>query len=121
MLGFRRPFPLVTALVLVPAAFAFHLHLLKSSPGHREVVTTPTREIRLWFSEKPEVAVSTIALLRSDSSVVSIGKVTGTDDSLSLKAPIPAALPMGSYIVKWRALSRDGHAVRGSFTFQQTK
>jgi copper resistance protein C len=121
MFGLRRAFSLVTALVLVPAGHALHLHLLKSSPKDGEDVTTPTREIRLWFSEKPETAVSTIMLLRSDSSVVSIGKVTGTDDSLSLKAPIPAYLPVGSYIVKWRALSRDGHAVRGSYTFQQTK
>lgn len=120
MSGFRRGY-LVTALFLLPAAFSFHLHLLKSSPAHREVVTTPTREIRLWFSEKPEVAVSSIMLLRADSSAVAIGKVTNTDDSLSLRAPIHEALPAGSYLVKWRALSRDGHAVRGSFTFQQTR
>ncbi|HEV8125161.1 MAG TPA: copper resistance CopC family protein [Gemmatimonadales bacterium] len=120
MLGFRRAL-LVSALALGPAAFTMHLHLLKSSPNAGEAVATPTREIRLWFSEKPEVAVSTITLLRADSSSVALGKVTGTDDSLSLKAPIPAKLPVGSYIVKWRALSRDGHAVRGSYTFQQAK
>jgi len=121
MFGHRRALSLVTGLALLPAALAMHLHLLKSSPKDGEAVTTPTREIRLWFSEKPEVTVSTITLLRSDSSVVSIGKVAGTEDTLSLKAPIPAALPVGSYMVKWRALSRDGHAVRGSYTFQQTK
>ena len=121
MFGFRRAFPLVTALFLVPAGFALHLHLVKSSPKDGEAVATPTREIRLWFSEKPEMAVSTITLLRSDSSAVAIGKVTSTEDSLSFKAVVPAALPVGSYLVRWRALSRDGHVVRGTYTFQQTK
>lgn len=121
MLGFRRAFPLAAALVLLPAAVAMHLHLLKSSPKDGEAVAAPTREIRLWFSEKPEAGVSSIVLLRSDSSAVAIGKVTATDDSLSIRASIPAALPAGSYTVKWRALSEDGHAVRGTYSFQQTK
>lgn len=121
MLGFRRALPLVTALVMVPAAFALHLHLVKSSPRDGEEVATPTREIRLWFSQQPEVTLSTITLLRSDSSVVAIEKATSTDDTLSFKAALRAALPVGSYIVRWRATSRDGHAVRGSYTFQQTK
>ena len=117
----RHAWPLALALVFAPAAFAMHLHLVKSSPNDREAVSTPTREIRLWFSQKPEIGLSTIALLRSDSSAVPLAKVAGTDDSLSVKAALSAPLAPGDYIVRWRALSKDGHAVRGSYTFQQTK
>jgi methionine-rich copper-binding protein CopC len=116
----RLAWPLVLALVLAPGA-AMHLRLVKSSPNDREVVTAPTREIRLWFSQKPDINLSTITLLRPDSSTVTLSKVSATDDTLSVKAALSAPLPAGSYIVRWRALSKDGHAVRGSYTFEQSK
>lgn len=118
MLSLRRAIPLM-ALALVPMGFAFHLHLVKASPNDGEIVTRPTSEIRLWFSQKPEVSVTTITLLRADSTAVPLGKVTTTDDSLSVKATLSAPLPEGSYLVRWRALSRDGHSVRGTYAFQQ--
>ena len=120
MMAFRRAIPLL-ALATLPAAFALHLRLVKASPNDGEVVTKPTQEIRLWFSQKPEVTLTTIGLLRSDSTTVTLDKVASTDDSLSVKARIPDSLPAGNYIVRWRTLSKDGHAVRGSYTFQQTK
>ena len=118
MLGLQRRFPLMVALALLPAMSVMHLRLVKASPNDGEVVTVPTHQIQLWFSQEPEVSLTTISLLRPDSSGVPIGKVTG-GDSLSVKATIPAALPAGTYIVRWRTLSKDGHAVRGSYLFQQ--
>lgn len=121
MSGMRRAMTMVSALALLPVGLALHLHLVKASPNDGEVVTRPTKEIRLWFSQKPEISLSTITLVRADSSAVAIGKVTGTDDSLSVKATLPDTLAEGEYMVRWKALSRDGHAVRGTYKFQQTQ
>ncbi|MEO8201071.1 MAG: copper resistance CopC family protein [Gemmatimonadota bacterium] len=117
-----KPFSRVTlgigALGLIlPAAFAMHLHLVKSTPGDSEVVTTVPTQVRLWFSQKPEAGLTTIRLLRPDSSAIALGKVARTDDSLSVSAPLSAGLVPGEYIVAWRTLSKDGHAVRGSYQF----
>jgi methionine-rich copper-binding protein CopC len=103
--------------VLLPAATALHLRLVRSAPRDGEVVTTLPTEIRLWFSQKPEVGLTTVKLLREDSSQVELGKVARTDDSTSVKAPLEAALVPGTYTVSWRSVSKDGHAVRGTYHF----
>ena len=36
-----------------------HNHLVKSSPGKDEQLTSAPKEVRLWFSERPEVAFTT--------------------------------------------------------------
>ena len=107
----------VAALVLLTGAFALHLRLVKSAPRDGEVVTGLPTEIRLWFSQKPDVGLTTIRLLGEDSSAVEVGKVIRTADSLSVKAPLPAALPPGTYLVSWRTMSKDGHVVRGTYHF----
>lgn len=103
--------------LLLPGAAALHLRLVKSAPRDGEVVSTLPTEIRLWFSQKPEVGLTTVRLLREDSSQVELGKVARTDDSTSVKAALDAALVPGTYTVSWRSVSKDGHAVRGSYHF----
>ena len=108
----------LAALALLTTGFAMHLRLVKSAPSANEVVGAIPTEIRLWFSQKPELSLTTIKLLREDSTAVELnGKVAATDDSLSVRIPLTAALEKGTYIVSWRSVSKDGHAVRGSYRF----
>ena len=107
----------VGAVALVATAFAMHLRLVKSAPRDGELVTSIPTEIRLWFSQKPEVGLTTVKLFREDSTVVELGKVARTEDSLSVKVPVENALVAGTYLVTWRTVSKDGHAVRGSYHF----
>jgi len=112
----RTMFALGAGALLVTGA-AMHLRLLKSTPSSGEIVTTMPTEIRLWFSQKPEVGLTTIKLLREDSTAIEMAKVVPTDDSLSVRVPLDKALVPGTYIVSWRSVSKDGHAVRGSYNF----
>lgn len=106
----------LAALVAVPAA-ALHNHLTKSVPAKDEVLATAPTSIRLWFSEKPTPAFSSITLLAADSSRVAMSKPRATDDTLSIAADIQAPLQPGAYTVVWRTAGNDGHAVRGRFGF----
>ena len=112
----RSIFALGTIAVL-SAASVMHLRLVKSAPGSGEIMTTMPTEIRLWFSQKPDVGLTTIKLFREDSTVVELGKVVRTEDSLSVRVPLEKALVPGTYLVSWRSVSKDGHAVRGSYHF----
>jgi methionine-rich copper-binding protein CopC len=107
----------VAVVLAVPGAAALHLRLVKSTPRDGEVVTTVPTEIRLWFSQKPEVGLTSIKLMREDSTTVDVGKVVRADDTLSVKVPLEKALVPGTYIVSWRTVSRDGHRVRGLYHF----
>lgn len=95
----------------------FHNHLVKSTPAEGEKLATAPKEVRLWFNERPEVPFTSVTLLRADSTKIATIKALATDDSMAVSAPLPSALPAGTYLVQWRTASRDGHAIRGIFGF----
>lgn len=96
---------------------AMHTHLTKAEPGVDSTVTAQPKELRLWFNEKPEVALSGATIVTADSKPVGTVKLAATDDSLSVGGPITQALAPGKYTVIWRTGSKDGHAVRGKYSF----
>lgn len=108
---------LLAAPFLLGMAGAVHNHLVKSAPEKDQQLTAVPTEVRLWFSERPELNFTSVTLLRADSSRVPVSKVRPTDDTLSVAADIAAGLPPGHYTVAWRTASRDGHAIRGRFGF----
>jgi methionine-rich copper-binding protein CopC len=103
--------------LLFGARAAVHTHLVKAEPGVDSNVTVAPTQIRLWFNEAPEVALSAATLLKSDNSPVATVKMAATDDTLSVAGAVPVALEPGSYQVLWRTGSKDGHAVRGKYKF----
>lgn len=105
------------AALVVPAALWFHTHLTHSSPSKDETVAAAPTQVRLWFSQKPEVGLTSVTLLAADSSKVPTGKAAKTDDTLSVAVPIEGALQPGSYVVRWRTASKDGHPVKGQYAF----
>lgn len=108
------------AAALAGAAF-FHNKLEKSAPAADEKLATAPREIRLWFHEKPEAALTTIAVVGADSTRVTTGKVHTTDDPLSVAAGVTGPMAPGGYIVRWKTSGKDGHIIKGSFSFRVGK
>jgi len=96
-----------------------HNHLVKSSPSEGDSLRAAPVEIKLWFSERPEVAFTSATLIRGNADSTRIGplKAAATDDTLAVKVAVPATLEPGTYVVAWRTASRDGHAIRGRFRF----
>ena len=47
-----------------------HTHLVKAEPAVDGTITEAPKQVRLWFNERPEVALSSAALLSSDSAPV---------------------------------------------------
>ena len=97
-----------------------HNHLVKRSPGKDEQLAAAPKEVRLWFSERPEVAFTSITLMQADSTRLATVKAVATADSLAVAMPLTLPLPPGKYLVGWRTASRDGHAIRGVFGFSIT-
>jgi len=116
MVGSRIALFALAGTLLVGGA-SMHTHLEKASPAIDGTVTEPPKELRLWFNEKPEVALSGATLLKADNTPVATVKLGATDDTLAVAGPIPVTLEPGKYIVAWKTASRDGHVVRGKYSF----
>ncbi len=81
----------------------------------------PPAALRLWFSEKVDVSVSSVRLRDAGGATVRTGALAyaGPADAKSpVVASIAGPLKPGTYRVAWVAASDDGHAVKGEFAFR---
>lgn len=95
-----------------------HGALKSSSPKAGSHLAVVPRELRLTFTEAPELATASIVLTGPDSMPVALGPLTiPADSSTVLMATITGSLTAGVHRVAWRIAGKDGHPVRGTFSF----
>jgi methionine-rich copper-binding protein CopC len=99
------------------ATVAFHTHLTKAEPAVDGTIRETPKQVRLWFSERPEVALSGATLMTETHAPVAVVKLAATDDTMSVAGTVPVALKPGKYMVMWKTGSGDGHVVRGMYYF----
>jgi copper resistance protein C len=107
----------IALLALAAWRAPFHLHLLKSLPAANATMASAPESIRLWFSQPPELAVTSVKVTGPGSTVVPLAPLSGGDSSLVV-APVKGRLAAGAYTVVWRTMAKDGHVARGSFAFK---
>ena len=95
----------------------FHLHLLKSTPAKNETVATAPDSIRLWFSQAPELKLTTVKVTGPGTAAVELAPLAKGDSALVI-AGVKGQMAAGAYSVAWRTMSKDGHVVSGSFAFK---
>ena len=127
MLKSRRPRSVLGSLAValsalvspssVPAA-SFHLALRRSDPAKDSILVKAPGAITLWFTQKPEMAVTTISVLDPRAAKVEMTppRMDAADDTKVI-ADVKGTLRPGVYIVQWKTSSRDGHVIRGDFAF----
>lgn len=98
---------------------AFHTALKSSTPEKNSRGGSPGL-VTLTFTEGVNAAVSAIAILTPDSSEVAKLVVKPTANAATIIGTVTKPLLPGSYIVRYRTASNDGHAVRGAFAFTVT-
>lgn len=93
--------------------------------GHSEKQDTTPRD-GAQLSETPEMIHMTfddpmrltmVRLVNAEGTEMPIVRTTGLEPSLEFHAE-PEPLEPGRYVVEWRGLASDGHAMRGSFSFE---
>ena len=102
-------------LLLAGGEAAAHAFLDHAEPAVGSTVATPPTEVVLTFTRKLDPASCTIEITDAGGQRLDAAKpdVAGTVMRVAL-----AALPPGTYRVKWRVRSADGHVTDGAFTFQ---
>ena len=110
-----KPMVLTIALVGVLASnFASaHAHLHASTPANHSIVAEAPKQINLQFNEAVQLTAATIQ--KGDGAASKLGPLpVAAAKDFTLAAP---ALAPGTYIVKWRAMSDDGHIMSDKLLF----
>ena len=102
--------------LLAPRDALAHGALRRSLPSDRARLTTAPTELRLDFTERPELAVTRVQLLGPAGDTIALG-VLRLEERTTVVAAIVGALRAGAYTVEWQVTGRDGHPVRGRFGF----
>ncbi|MEO6989641.1 MAG: copper resistance protein CopC [Aquihabitans sp.] len=92
-----------------------HAQLISSIPAANGVVAAAPDAVTLQFSEQVAVQPDGIRVLSGDGTRVDLG--TASASGVMATSPLNSGLPDGGYVVSWRAISADGHPIRGSFNF----
>jgi len=107
----------VVLLTLAPGTSWAHAYLVKSVPAAQAVVARPPARADLWFNERLEPAYSRVFVVDGDGRHVDLGNPrVDPDDPKKLSVGL-ADLAPGSYTVRFRVLSVDGHIVESQFSF----
>ena len=95
-----------------------HARIESAQPKADSVQQGAPKEIRLHFNEALEPAFSKIELVDASEAAVALPK-SGFDkaDRKVMFTAVPALKP-GQYSVHWSAMTRDGHKVKGRYSFQ---
>ena len=102
----------VTTLYLAAAAMA-HSPLSKSMPADGETVSSTPAELQLQF--RGEAKLVKLSLSQDGTDIP-----LGDSHLMQIATQHVVALPTlsaGSFEVRWRALSADGHVIKGNFDF----
>jgi copper transport protein len=118
-----RKFWFVVAALVASIAWASpvaaHAQLDTSSPAPSAVLESAPSEIRLDFNEPVVPVARSIEIYNQEGQRIVVGEalVSPDDPSVLIAGDVPG-IPDGLYVVAWRAVSNDGHAIEGAYSFQ---
>jgi methionine-rich copper-binding protein CopC len=98
-----------------------HLELDHALPGPDSVMTSSITEVRLHFSEPPQMRATSIRIVDGSRSLISSSPpIAFEEDPRQVFVTLESALPEGAYTVQWRVMAQDGHVQRDQYSFRVT-
>ncbi len=105
----------------VPPAGLWHVHLVKSEPANNDTLRAPPAAIKLWFSEDPELAITSVGLSMSMGASTMPITVSAVHRDGAPHSPIVADVTghvvPGTYTIAWKTAATDGHPASGAIAF----
>ncbi|NOC83614.1 copper resistance CopC family protein [Ruegeria sp. HKCCD6428] len=91
-----------------------HSKIEETTPANGATITTVPAEIGLNFSKN--IRLTRIEMAHEEHSAVSLdlGDQTSFDQAFTIPLPSNGT---GTYVIEWRGLGEDGHAMQGAFSF----
>lgn len=107
----------LAALFAVNTPVWAHASLSKSDPQANATLSSAPKQVQLQFTEPLEAKFSGIEVTDALGKAITTEKATvesSTPTALQLSLP---KLTPGAYKVRWNAVTRDGHRVKGEYAF----
>jgi methionine-rich copper-binding protein CopC len=101
---------------LFPALCFAHVGMLNSSPAKNGFVSSAPEKVTIKFGGPLEPAFSKIEVFDQNDEKVS-GKTAFLKDNKVMESPLEEDLPPGTYTVKIKCMSLDGHIIKEEFNF----
>jgi methionine-rich copper-binding protein CopC len=98
------------------ASLLAHLAVTKTYPAKDAAAGKSPDHVQVWFSETPELSISSLTLAGPGGPVALDAVQSG--EANSLRAAVKSTLAKGAYTVTYKTAGRDGHPLRGEFKFQ---
>ena len=103
---------------LAVAPLSLHVHLTRSDPANGSTMPAAPSAIRLWFNGEIQINVTTVRVSGPDGAAVELAApAMGEGANPPVVAALRGPMRLGRQQVRWRTMSRDGHAVSGTFAF----
>src|SRR5690242_15820076 len=102
----------VGCVLLLASPGSAHAELVKTTPENGQRLDAAPTSVTLEFSESIDLVDDGISLLDGKGAVVPTPDPAV--DGHTVTWPMPAHLRTGSYVVRWRVVSADGHPVDGA-------
>lgn len=93
-----------------------HSVVTKSDPENGAALRIAPKHIEVSFSKPTRIIKASVSHDKGDPSKLTLS--TKEPTKMIRFSPVPTAA--GDYVVKWRALSKDGHPLKGSLQFSIT-
>ena len=109
---------LSSGLLLTATTLSFsHSVVTESNPENDALLDIAPEHIEVSFSKPTRIVKASLSL--NNGTPIKLALSTKEPTKIIRFSPIPKII--GSYIVKWRALSEDGHALKGRLQFSITE
>jgi len=108
------------AVTRAEAEAAFHLRLVRSTPAEDAALPPGPCHIELWFTEAPELRVTSLHLTGANGRQVPLTPVVAhhaRGENPSIAASTRGRLTPGRYALAWRTMAHDGHVMHGTIDF----
>jgi copper transport protein len=104
-------------LVLTCAPALAHANLVEASPAPGGEVSKPPEQVELRFNEPVDAEFDPVVVRAADGARVDAHDAHVDPEDARVVLANLKKLPEGSYTVKWRVTSIDGHVVEGRYDF----